>query len=42
MNFKNNVTFVKENHFLAMERTDAFTEIVFNPNVVLPLEFVFK
>ena len=24
-----------------MERTNAFTQIAFNPNVVLPLEFVF-
>ena len=37
MNFKKNETLVKENHYLAMERTNAFTQIAFNPNVVLSL-----
>ena len=35
-------TFVKENHHLERERTTAFTQIAFDPNVVVPLKFVFK
>ena len=42
MSFKSNETFVKENRHLVRELSNAFTQIAFNPNVVLPLEFVFK
>ena len=37
-----NETFVKENHHPKREHTTAFTQNVSNPNVVLPLEFLFK
>ena len=42
MNFKNNETFVKESHHLTREHANAFNEIAFTPNVVLPLKFVFQ
>ena len=42
MNFKSNETFVKENHHLARGRSTAYTQIAFNPNVVLPLKFVLE
>ena len=37
-----NETFVKENPHVARKRSTAFTEAASDPNVVLPLEFVFK
>ena len=40
--FKNQETFVKENHHLSRERATAFTEIASDPKFTPPLEFVFK
>lgn len=37
-----NETFVKENHHPKREHTTAFSPNVSDPNVVLPLEFLFK
>ena len=42
MNLKKIETLGKENHYLAIQRANVFTEIAFNPNVVMFLEFVFK
>ena len=42
LNFKNNETFVKENHHLSRERVTVFTQIASDANVKLPPEFVFK
>ena len=42
LNFKNNETFVNENHHLLRERVTVFTQIASDTNIKLQPEFVFK
>ena len=42
LNFKNQETFVKENHHLSRECMTTFTQVASDTKITPPLEFVFK